>query len=198
MRHIHIPGKNKHAIVLLHGTGGSASSLFEIGQKLDPEAALIGFQGEVEEQGMARYFARYSDGSFDLRSLASATYDFKDTLEKMIKHYGLEDFTITVVGYSNGANLAVNVFKEFQDLPIKNALLFHPSPVRSEIPFKEQPNLQMFITSGDNDPYITIDQFNQLHEQLKAANIQVETLVHHYGHQLVYEEIEQAKALINS
>lgn len=196
MRHIHIPGKNNHAIVLLHGTGGSASSLFEIGQRLDPEAALIGFQGEVEEQGMARYFARYRDGSFDLRSLASATYDFRDTLEKVIKQYGLEDFTITVVGYSNGANLAVNVFKEFQNLPISNALLFHPSPVRSEMPFKQQAGLRVLITSGDNDPYITVAQFNELHEQLKAANIQVETLVHHYGHQLVYEEIGAAKALI--
>lgn len=196
MRHIHIPGKNNHAIVLLHGTGGSASSLFEIGQKIDPQAALIGFQGEVEEQGMARYFARYSDGSFDLRSLASATYDFKDTLEKMIKHYGLADFTITVVGYSNGANLAVNVFKEFENMPINNALLFHPSSVRSEIPFKQQEGLRMLITSGDNDPFITIEQFNELFEQLKAANIQVETLVHHYGHQLTYEEIDKAKELI--
>ena len=63
MRHIHIPGKNNHVLVLLHGTGGSASSLFEIGQYIDPEATMIGFQGEVEEQGMARYFARYQDGT---------------------------------------------------------------------------------------------------------------------------------------
>ena len=46
MRHIHIPGKNNHVLVLLHGTGGSASSLFEIGQYIDPEATMIGFQGE--------------------------------------------------------------------------------------------------------------------------------------------------------
>ena len=45
MRHIHIPGKNNHVLVLLHGTGGSASSLFEIGQYIDPEATMIGFQG---------------------------------------------------------------------------------------------------------------------------------------------------------
>lgn len=197
MRHIHIAGKNNHAIVLLHGTGGSASSLFEIGQRIDPEATLIGFQGEVEEQGMARYFARYGDGRFDLRSLASATYDFKETLEKVIKQYGLEEFTITVLGYSNGANLALNVFKEFENMPINNALLFHPSPVRPEESFKTQEGLRLLLTSGDNDPYISLAEFDEIHEQVKEANIQVETLVHNYGHQLIYDEIDAAKAIVN-
>ena len=196
MKHIHIPGKNNHVLILLHGTGGSASSLFEIGQYIDPEATLIGFQGDVEEQGMARYFARYGDGSFDLRSLASATYDFQDTLNKMIKQYQLEKSEITVIGYSNGANLAVNVLKEFENVPFHRAFLFHPSPVRSDVPFKAQKDLQVLITSGANDPYISEAQFNALEQEFKEAKIAVETVHHGYGHQLIHEELDRAKAIV--
>lgn len=196
MRHIHIPGENNHVLVLLHGTGGSASSLFEIGQFINPKATLIGFQGEVEEQGMARYFARYSDGTFDLRSLASGTYDFYDSLKKVIKQYRLEESEITLVGYSNGANLALNVLKEFENVPFRRAFLFHPSPVRPEIPFKAQKGIQVLLTSGANDPYISDTQFTALHQALEAATSAVEVYHHEYGHQLIREELKRAKELI--
>lgn len=196
MKHIHIPGKNNHVLILLHGTGGSASSLFEIGQYIDPEATLIGFQGEVEEQGMARYFARYGDGSFDLRSLASATYDFQETLKKVIKQYQLENHEITVIGYSNGANLVVNVLKEFENVSFHRAFLFHPSPVRPEVPLRAQKELQVLMTSGANDPYISETQFQALEQEFKDAKIAVEVLHHEYGHQLIREELDRAKALV--
>ncbi|MHC5268786.1 alpha/beta hydrolase [Enterococcus sp. LJL98] len=196
MKHIQIPGKNKHVLILLHGTGGSASSLFEVGQFIDPEATMIGFQGEVEEQGMARYFARYHDGTFDLRSLASATYDFQDTLKKVIKQYQLENHEITVIGYSNGANLALNVLKEFEQAPFHRAFLFHPSPVRPTIPLKAQKDLQVLLTSGANDPYISEAQFRTLKQAFSDAGIAVEVLHHAYGHQLIQEELDRAKALV--
>lgn len=49
MRHIKLDGSNKHVIMTLHGTGGSAGDLFQVAKYIDPQATLIGFQGEVLE-----------------------------------------------------------------------------------------------------------------------------------------------------
>ncbi|MBM7708236.1 alpha/beta hydrolase [Enterococcus lemanii] len=193
MQHIYIPGGNDQVFILLHGTGGNASSLFEIARYLDPAAALLGFQGEVEEAGMARYFARYQDGSFDLRSLASATQDLYDSLQKVRQQYDLTTKKLVLLGYSNGANLGINLLKEFTELPIARAVFLHPSTVRPEIAFKAQTQLKVLLTSGENDPYVTSQQFTNLKQQLEKTPIMTSTFTHAYGHQLIQEELEQVK-----
>ena len=149
-----------------------------------------------EEQGMARYFARYQDGTFDLRSLARATYDFYDSLQKVITQYQLADKKITVIGYSNGANLALNVLKEFEAVTFDYAFLFHPSTVRPEVAFKPQKELQVLITSGANDPYISEEAFEALYQSLADTNTKVDHYHHAYGHQLIREELDRARALL--
>ncbi len=196
MRHIKQNGTNQHVIITLHGTGGSASDLFQIGQYLDPNATLIGFQGEVSERGMARYFARHHDGSFDLRSLAQATYDLDESLNEVLDKYELNNHKITLLGYSNGANLAINYLKEFENIPVNVALLYHPSPGRSDVEFKKQDDLKVLITSGANDPYISVEEFNELQSSLISAGIEVKTYHHDYGHQLIQEELEASKELL--
>lgn len=193
MRHITKNGTNNHVIITLHGTGGSATDLFQIAQYIDPQATLIGLQGEVYENGMARYFARHQDGSFDLRSLAEATYDFKETLDRIIKTQELKDKEITLMGYSNGANLVINALREFENLNMNTALLYHPSVGRKDVEFKKQDNLKVLLTSGANDPYITSEEFEDLATQLQNADIDVFKYSHEYGHQLIQEELEASK-----
>ncbi len=197
MRYLKNDGTNKHLIITLHGTGGSASDLFSIAQYIDPQATLVGFQGEVYERGMARYFARYSDGSFDLRSLAKATYDLKASIEELIEKYGYQDYKLTLIGYSNGANLAINYLKEFDEVPLDYALLYHPSMVRAETAFKNQSDLKVLITSGANDPYISAELFEQLKQQFQQAQISVDSYQHQFGHQLIQEELDYSREFLN-
>ncbi|MCA9766266.1 MAG: dienelactone hydrolase family protein [Carnobacterium sp.] len=103
---------------------------------------------------------------------------------------------ITVIGYSNGANLAKNLLKNFSDLPISTFLLFHPSPINSDKKFKRQSGVNVLITSGKNDSYSSESQFKELETSLLAALIDVETYTHDQGHQLIQEEIEQAKRFL--
>lgn len=66
MKHIFIQGeKSQPVFVLLHGTGGSEESLIDVGNKLNSKASLLGIKGEVNEQGMARYFRRLREGVYD-------------------------------------------------------------------------------------------------------------------------------------
>ena len=195
MKHVKKDGTNNKVIITLHGTGGSATDLFQIASFIDPQATLIGFQGEVLERGMARYFKRHADGSFDYQSLLEATHDLHESIQHVIKEYDLSSHQITLMGYSNGANLAQSYLKEYSNVGLDLALLLHPSPTRMDEAFKTQERVRVLITSGLNDPYITKEEFELLEQQYQDAHIDVIAYQHSYGHQLIQEELTSAKEL---
>ena len=58
MEHIYRPGKdNAPTLILLHGTGGDEQILFHL-ELLNPNYNLLSIRGEVNENGMNRYFKR--------------------------------------------------------------------------------------------------------------------------------------------
>ena len=197
MKYVRLEGSNNHTIITLHGTGGSASSLFSLAERIDPLASKVGFQGDVLEHGMSRYFARYPQGGFDLESLEKASHDLHDSIKDLICNYKLQDHRITILGYSNGANLAKDLLKRFDDLPIHDYLLFHPSLIDPEIPYKQQEAVNLFITSGKRDPYISQSEFDSMVNDMREAGINVETFTHDQGHELIVEEINHAKLFLN-
>lgn len=197
MKHEIDLGKNNHTIITLHGTGGNARDLFELAKFLDPSATRIGFEGEVNENGMLRYFARFPDGSFDFESLALGTKNLKNSIDEVIDLYDLKNHKITVIGYSNGANIAVNLFKEYENVSLSNAILFHPSSMTPNREFKKQENLKVLISSGKNDPYISEEEFNRLTDLFINGGIDTEVFVHNQGHQLTQEELNVSKTFLD-
>ena len=198
MKYVRLEGSNNHTIITLHGTGGSASSLFSLAERIDPLASKVGFQGDVLEHGMSRYFARYPQGGFDLESLEKASHDLHDSIKDLISNYKLQDHRITILGYSNGANLAKDLLKRFSGLPIHDYLLFHPSLIDPEIPYKKQEGVNVFITSGKHDPYISQSEFDSMVKGMREASINVEPFTHDHGHELMAEEINHAKLFIKT
>lgn len=194
MRHVKKVGSNNRVFILLHGTGGSADSLFDIANFIDEEATLIGFEGQVLENGMRRYFERYPDGTFKLRSLAEATEDLYASMNTVLDEY--PDAEVVLMGYSNGANIALNILKEFENVKLDYAILFHPSPVRMDVPFKTQNDLKVLITSGQNDPFISEADFKAISNQLSEKVNEVKEVNHEYGHQLIQEELTETKKFL--
>lgn len=190
-----IAGTNKHLIIMLHGTGGDELALVDIGRYLDKAATLVGIRGNVVENGMYRYFKRYADGTFDYKNLMEETKLLYDGITKMLMQEQLEDYSISIIGYSNGANIAQNLLKEYE-MNLKNVFLFHPSAVRLDTPFKRQQNLQAFTTYGAGDPFTTQEEYIQLQQLLEEANIKVIAFEHEYGHQLIEEEVELAQKIV--
>jgi predicted esterase len=56
---------------MLHGTGGDEHDLIQLGQMLDPAAALLSPRGNVLEHGAPRFFRRLAEGVFDLEISAA-------------------------------------------------------------------------------------------------------------------------------
>ena len=187
MIHIIKEGTNDKVIFLLHGTGGNERDLLSIAQAIDSQATHVGIRGNVEEHGMLRYFARLSDGKFDARSLAKETYTLHKTILEIINKNNFEQKNITVLGYSNGANIMQSMMKEFE-LPFENMYLLHPSPTRVQEPFMSQ-KARVFVSTGANDPYITSEGFQEIERQLKDASIETEVFRHNQGHSLTQEEL---------
>lgn len=179
---------SKRSIVLLHGSGGDEYDLMEIGQLIDPDATLIGIRGDVQEHGMNRYFKKNIDGTFDEANLKEET----EKLYQQIKSLHHSNDFITVLGYSNGANIAQNILKE-NDPGYDLVLLLHPSLVRAEVSFKRLNHTNVFLSTGMQDPYLPLVQFEYLKDQLQQADIPYETYLSQQGHQITKEELAAMK-----
>lgn len=195
MIHIINKGTNQHVIFLLHGTGGTAESMIDFGKRIDSKATHISIQGEVDENGMNRYFARYPDGSFNLESLKEETEKLNQEIKYLIEYYQLENYQKTILGYSNGANIATNLFKEFET-DFDHAILYHPSAVREESPVLQQFKLKVFMTYGHDDPFLSQDDFLELKQKFEEQSIPVTAYMHSYGHQIIGQELEKTKTFI--
>ena len=120
-------------LVLLHGTGGSEADLMPFAHRVAPEAALLGVRGRAVEEGVARWFRRFSAMAFDQADIRSEAEAFAAFLEGAVAGYRLDPSRITLVGYSNGANFIAAVMALFPGL-VRQAILLRPIPVLEPLP----------------------------------------------------------------
>lgn len=192
MKYFIHPTKQEHVIFLLHGTGGSSADLMGIGQFLDSNATLVGIDGDVFENGMRRYFKRYPNGDFDMESFKEKTDELHQLLNQIIEDNNFKDIKMSALGYSNGANILLNLFREYDNVPFDNVILFHPSSVLETSPYKDS-KTNIIMTFGEGDPFITKDQFKDMSKLLKEYKFDVDTIKTKFGHQLIQEELVEAK-----
>ena len=96
-------------LVLLHGTGGNEEDLIPVGKVLAPGAAVLSPRGNELENGMPRFFRRFSEGVFDLEDLKFRSKELADFVKNASVKYGFDMSSVVLVGYSNGANIAVSM-----------------------------------------------------------------------------------------
>ncbi len=192
MVHIFEKGTNGKTLVLLHGTGGTEKDLLAIGKKIDPNANLLSIRGNVSEYGMARYFKRKSIGVFDEDSLIDEAENLKDFLIEESKIYQFDAKKMTVIGYSNGANMA-SAITFLHGKVFEHMILFHPMvPIRG-IKIPDLKRMQIFIGAGENDQMMPEHEVHELTQIYQGANAEVEVFWTTYGHQLSKEELDAAK-----
>lgn len=179
-------------LLLLHGTGGDETSLLEIAHYLDEGATVLSFRGTIQEAGMNRFFKRNGLNQFDLVSLEAES----DRLIQMIlsvseeKKIPLEEWTI--VGYSNGANIAAHILLE-RHFAIKQAILFHPMSLGVDTQQFSLSDKKLWLSISENDPIISAEAFDQLIQQLEKRQANLTITSTSAGHQLTMDEINQAK-----
>lgn len=193
MKHLFKAGKaNKPTFLLLHGTGGSEHDLLPIANLIDPEANVLSVRGNVNENGMSRFFKRLAEGLFDEESLVEETLNLHNFLNEAAESYGFDRDHVIAIGYSNGANIAGSLLFHHKD-SLKAAILHHPMVPRRHITLPDLTDVAVLITAGENDPMCPPQESEDLEGLLKDAGAEVTMHWERNGHQLTQTEVEAAK-----
>ncbi len=194
LQYQHFPGSSKRTLLLFHGTGGGKEDLVPLAQKIDPDAHLIAFEGDVDEMGMKRFFKRRSPGVFDEEDLKRRT----DALAKNIKQLSQElDFSLanaTGIGYSNGANILLSLLLRHGGI-LKSVFLHHPMPPFQALPTSNLHGVHVFVGAGRNDPMTSAEATNRVLNHLEQSGASVYPFWHENGHSLVEREILEAATI---
>lgn len=152
MKHIFKKGSSE-TLILLHGTGGNEYDLIPLAERVKPGASILSIRGNILEQGMPRFFKRIAMGVFDMESLKIETANLYEFIVKASKDYGFDLMQSTIIGYSNGANIAISMLYTV-DNPVKRAILLRPMIPTEEILSKSLEQTEVIIISGSLDPIV--------------------------------------------
>lgn len=193
MKHIFNKGTDpaKPTLLLLHGTGGNELDLLPLAGRIDEEASVLSVRGNIMENGMPRFFRRLAEGVFDEEDLIFRTKELNEFLDEASQKYGFDRNNIIAIGYSNGANIAASLLFHYQNA-LKGAILHHPMVPRKGIDLPDLSGKSVFIAAGTNDPICSPLESAELQSLLEHANAKVELHWENRGHQLTYEEVEEA------
>ncbi len=197
MKHIFKPGsKDKPVLLLLHGTGGTEQDLIPLANMIDPEAPVLSVRGNINENGMPRFFKRLREGVFDEEDLKFRTEELNEFLDDAAQEYDFNRSDLVAIGYSNGANIAGSLLFHYQDV-FQGALLFHPMVPLRGLTLPDMGNTPVFIGAGENDPICSPEETKELKELLEGANSDVTLFWENKGHQLTENEVREATAWYN-
>lgn len=179
-------------LLLLHGTGGDERDLIPIGQTLDPKANLLSPRGQINEQGMPRFFKRIAEGIFDYADLSYRSAQLADFILEASNIHGFPSNTIVAVGYSNGANIALYLLAS-QPSILQGAILFRPMSTALPRSIADISTKHIFIASGAADQLIPYQDTEQLIKLVKDSGAVVSTHTSSHGHSLTKEDIDHAR-----
>ncbi|MCC5802279.1 alpha/beta hydrolase [Rossellomorea vietnamensis] len=193
MKHIFKQGNNElPTLLLLHGTGGDERDLLPLAEMIAPEASVLSVKGNVDENGMARFFARLREGVFDEEDLVFRTNELKQFIDESAIDYEFDRGNVVALGYSNGANIAASMMYQIKE-SLKAGILFHAMVPRRGIELPDLSGVPVFIGAGKRDPLIPMNETKELVENLKKAYSPVTEFWTDGGHELRREEVEEAK-----
>lgn len=125
MVHKFIKKSNSRLMILFHGTGGDENSLIPLAEAIDNESSILGIRGNVNENGLNRFFKRIRPGVFNQESLIRETKNLKVFLDDFLSKNNFSYDNINLIGYSNGANILASLMLIYGKTA-KTTILLHP------------------------------------------------------------------------
>ncbi|KPJ22973.1 alpha/beta hydrolase [Streptococcus phocae] len=193
MEHIFQQGQaNGPTLILLHGTGGNEESLLSVAEFLNPTANLLSLRGSVNENGALRFFKRHAEGQFDVADLEKRGQELLAFLKEAAKTYHFDLAEAVLVGFSNGANIAINILLA-DNSPLKKGILFAPMyPVDTSHLTQEKPDTKVFLSMGTNDPIVPITDCHEVIDLFEQRNANVQQFWVN-SHEIRLDNLQAAK-----
>ena len=157
MKHIFKQGKeNSPVFILLHGTGGDEYNLLSLGEALDSNASMLSIRGDVNENGMLRFFKRQGEGLYDVEDLNQRGEALHNFIIEASQEYNFNLDDAIFVGFSNGSNIAMNILLREDSLINKGALFAPMYPVDLSNNHKDMKDVSVYLSMGKNDPIVPL------------------------------------------
>jgi predicted esterase len=178
----------KKTLVLLHGTGGGEKEFFPLAEIIAPNASLLGVRGKVIENGMPRYFQRYALGVFNQQDIRERAYELNNFVGMASRVYGFDKENVCVMGFSNGANMAVNMLMLYPGL-FKQAMLFRAMITLQVYDIPVLKNTEILMSAGENDPVVPVGNTEALYKLFQNAGAKVDLHWQNSEHALTEADI---------
>ena len=184
------PGTSDWTLVLLHGTGGDEHDLLDLGRTIAPEATLVGVRGTVLENGVTRrFFARRSMTDIDVEDMLAKTDDLHRFLTGLVTSRALDATRIAVVGYSNGANIALSLLLRHPGV-VRAAGLLRPVLYHVPDPVPSLADTTVLAAVGGRDPFTPPATVDALRRVLRDGGATADVRVApDAGHELRQEDL---------
>ncbi|RCW82877.1 VOC family protein [Paracoccus lutimaris] len=181
-------------IILLHGTGGNESDLMPLAHRLAPNATLLGVRGRSTEEGINRWFRRYDATTYDQADIRAEAEAFAAFVTDASRAYGLDPARMTVLGYSNGANLIGAILQLYPDAA-QQAILLRGLQVLEDAPQLAPDALaghRVLMLNGARDPFAGMAP--ALEQALRRGGADLDSQMLAAGHELSAEDLTRAGA----
>lgn len=185
------PNSSKN-LLLLHGTGGDEYSLVDIARYLDDSSRILSFRGNIQENGMNRYFKRNGLNQFDIESLEKETDFLYEEIKKVSAEKNIPLESWVLVGYSNGANIAAHLLLE-RETELTKGIFFHPISLGVHTKTTALSDKNVWISYGENDPTVNQPDLEELITAFYDRDADVTIAKTTMGHQIIQEEVDAAK-----
>lgn len=189
--HRFVPGTDPalRPLLLLHGSGGDEHDLIRLAERIAPGRTLLSPRGQVNEQGITRFFRRSLDGVWDISDFRTRTGELAEFVRRASAAYQIEK--PIALGYSNGANIAWSLMLREPDL-LAGAIL-----LRAMLPFDPRPlpdlrGLPVLLIAGTDDELIPVERAGLLAALLGEAGADVTYEVLHAAHGLTEHDLALA------
>ena len=168
MKNIFQKGSKSHTLLLLHGTGGNEKDLLPLAEMIDAEASVLGVRGNVNENGMPRFFKRIAEGVFDEEDLKLQTKELYEFLDTAAEQHGFDRDRLVAIGYSNGANIAASLLFHYEKA-LEGAVLLHPMVPLRGLDLPNMTGMPVMISAGRNDPICSPEETEELAEDAQKG-----------------------------
>jgi phospholipase/carboxylesterase len=156
---------------------------------LDKKYNLVGLEGNIDEQGLTRFFKRTGFGVFDQESIREEGEKLARFVREWSRSYGVAYDSFVFLGYSNGANMLLASLFRYPSLFLKLILLHPMMPFVVESGSVDLSEHTVFVSTGLHDQMIPPDEGAKVISTLLSCNAMV--MPHEYfgGHEIRDEEI---------
>lgn len=186
--------KDRPTFVLMHGTGGTEQDLLTVAKVLAPDYNVLALRGDVDENGMNRFFKRKGHGQYDMEDLKERGKNFLAFLADFADENGLDPAQFIPVGFSNGANIILHVLLT-EETPFQKAALLSPM-YPEDVEVKDLSSVRIFASMGKEDPIMTMEDNRHVEGLLKDADADYH-IFWGQGHEITEEILREAREFLN-